>query len=176
MLAPTLRWDVGDCALEDLQQRLLDTLAAHVAGDRWVVRLAGDLVDLVDVDDSALGAADVEVGGLDESQEDVLHVLADVTGLGEARRVGDGEWDVENLRQRLREIGLATPGRADEQHVRLGELDVANRLGRADSLVVVVDLDRENLLGTLLADHILGERAAGGLAGGGEASLALRRP
>jgi hypothetical protein len=42
-------------AFEDLQQRLLHALARHVAGDGREPRLAGDLVDLVDVDDA--GAA-----------------------------------------------------------------------------------------------------------------------
>src|SRR5438132_13517291 len=91
VLATALRGDIGHGALEDLQQRLLHSFAAHVARDRRVVRLARDLVDLVDVDDSALGAADVEVRGLDQAQQDVLDVLADITGFGEARRVRDGK-------------------------------------------------------------------------------------
>src|SRR5260370_26645301 len=89
VLAPALRRYVGDGALEDLQQRLLDALAAHVACNRWVVRLARDLVDLVDVDDSAPRAADVEVGRLDEPEQDVLDVLADVAGLPAPRPPGD---------------------------------------------------------------------------------------
>jgi hypothetical protein len=54
MLAAALRRHVGDRAFHDLQQRLLHALARHVAGDRRVVGLAADLVDLVDVDDAAL--------------------------------------------------------------------------------------------------------------------------
>ena len=75
-------------------------------------RLAGDLVDLVDVDDAALGALDVVVGVLQEPQHDVLDVLADVAGLGQRRGVGDGEGHVEDPRQRLREQRLAGAGRA----------------------------------------------------------------
>src|SRR5207244_6144931 len=59
VLPPTLRRDVGDGALEDLEQRLLDSLAGNVAGDRDVLGLAADLVDLVDIDDAALGLLDV---------------------------------------------------------------------------------------------------------------------
>src|SRR5690349_16708172 len=70
VLAPTLRWDVRDRTLDDLQERLLNTFARDVARDRRVVALAGDLVDLVDVDDPALSALDVEVGGLDQAQQD----------------------------------------------------------------------------------------------------------
>ena len=87
--------------------------------------LRDDLVDLVDVDDAALGPADVEVGGLDQVQEDVLDVLADVAGLGQRRGVGDREGHVEDLGQRARQVRLAAAGGADEQDVALLELDVA---------------------------------------------------
>ena len=52
VLAPALRRHRRGGALEDLQQRLLDALAGDVARDRGVLRLAGHLVDLVDVDDA----------------------------------------------------------------------------------------------------------------------------
>ena len=42
-------------ALDYLEQRLLHALTGNVASDRGVVPLACDLVDLVDIDDTALG-------------------------------------------------------------------------------------------------------------------------
>ena len=89
-------------------------------------------------------------------QQDVLDVLADVTGLGQRRRVGDRERHVEDLRQRAREQRLAAAGRPDEQDVALLELDVLAGLG-ADALVVVVDGDGEDLLRLLLADDVLAQ-------------------
>ena len=56
MLAPALRRHRCHGAFHDLQKRLLHALPAHITGDRGVVRLAGDLVDLVDIDDAALRA------------------------------------------------------------------------------------------------------------------------
>ncbi len=152
--------DVGDRALEDLEQGLLDALARNVTGDRGVVRLAGDLVDLVDVDDPALGPGDVEVGRLDEPQEDVLDVLTDVAGLGQRGRIGDAERDVEDAGEGLGEERLARAGRPDQQNVRLLELDLVDRRAGVDPLVVVVDGDRQDLLGPILADDVLveGER------------------
>ena len=136
------------------------------------VALAGDLVDLVDVDDAARGLLHVVVGVVEQVLDDVLDVLADVAGLGEAGGVGDGEGDVEEARQRLGEQRLAGAGGADEQDVRLLELDVLGagaRLARAaggrggllrvDALVVVVDGDREDLLRAVLADHVVVEEA-----------------
>src|SRR4029079_8229871 len=162
--------------LEDLQQRLLDALARHVAGDRGVVGLAGDLVDLVDVDDAALGPGDVEVGRLDQPQQDVLDVLADVAGLRERRRVGDAERDVEDAGEGLGEERLAGARRPHEQDVRLLELDVVDRVAGVDPLVVVVDGDREDLLGPLLADDVLVERELdlAGVGGLGNRRLRLR--
>ena len=157
VLAPALRRHRRGRPLEDLQQRLLHAFAGDVAGDRRVVGLARDLVDLVDVDDPRLGLLDVVVGGLDQLQQDVLDVLADVAGLGQRGRVGDREGDVEDPGQGLGEQRLAAAGRAEQQDVRLLQLDLGVlALGRhLDPLVVVVDGDREGALGGLLADHVL---------------------
>ena len=76
VLAAALGRHAGHRALDDLEQRLLHALAGDVAGDRRVLALARDLVDLVDVDDAALGALDVVVRRLEQVQDDVLDVLA----------------------------------------------------------------------------------------------------
>ena len=160
MLAPALRRDVGDGAFEDLQQRLLDAFARDVAGDRGVFVLAADLVDFVDVDDPLLALLDVAAGRLQQLEDDVLDVFADVARLGQRRRVDDGEGDGEELGERLREQRLAGAGRADQEDVRLGQLDLvaaARLLLDLDPLVVVVDRDRELLLGLLLADDVFVE-------------------
>jgi hypothetical protein len=89
-----------------------------------VIGLAGDLVHLVDVDDPGLRLLDVVVGGLDQLEQDVLHILADVAGLGQRGGVGDGERDVEDLGQRLGQQRLAAAGGAEQQDVRFLQLDV----------------------------------------------------
>src|SRR5262245_60646505 len=160
MLAPALRRDVGHRAFEDLEQRLLHALARHVARNRRVLVLAADLVDLVDVDDALLALLDVAAGGLQQLEDDVLDVLADVAGLGQRRRVDDGERHRQQLGQGLREQRLAGAGRADQQDVGLGQLDVvaaARLLLDFEPLVVVGDGDGELLLGELLADHVFVE-------------------
>ena len=96
MLPSALRGHGCHGAFEDLQQRLLHALAGDVAGDRWVLRLAGDLVDLIDVDDPALCLREIEVRGLQQLEQDILHILADIPGLGEAGGVGDSKWHIEH--------------------------------------------------------------------------------
>ena len=86
-------------------------------------------------------------------QEDVLDVLADVAGLSEGGRIGNGEGHIEQARKRLCQERLAHACGTDEENVRLLELDVLIR-GGVDALVVVVDGDREHLLRRLLADHV----------------------
>ena len=155
VLAPALRRHRRDRSLENLEQRLLDALARDVARDRRVVGLARDLVDLVDVDDPGLGLLDVEVGRLDQLQEDVLDVLADVAGLGQRGGIGDRERDVQDARHRLREQRLAAAGRAEQEDVRLLELDLAVVRAHLHALVVVVDRDGERPLRLFLRDDVV---------------------
>src|SRR5690606_23559735 len=61
MLASALRRHRRDRSLDQLEQRLLNAFAGYVAGDRRVLALARNLVDLVDVDDAALRLVDVVI-------------------------------------------------------------------------------------------------------------------
>ncbi len=154
VLSAALGWDVGDGAFDQLEQRLLDALAGDIACDGGVVALASDLVDLVDVDDAALSARDVEVGGLNQPQQDVLDILADVARLGERGCVGDAKRHIQHLGERLGEQGFAAARRADEQDVGLLQLDVVHLHAGGDALVVVVNGDRQHLFGAILANHV----------------------
>ena len=178
VLAPTLRRDRSHCALQDLEESLLYPFSRNVPRDGRVLGLAGDLVDLVDVDDPLLSPVDVVVGGLEQLEEDVLHVLSDIASLGETGGVGDGEWDVELASEGLGQKRLARSRGADEEDVRLLQLDIALDLTTTDPLVVVVDGDGELLLGVFLAHHVvveirvdldrLGQLGEGDFLGGGE--------
>ena len=155
MLAAALGRHRGDGAFHDLEQRLLHALAGNVPGDRGIVGLAADLVDLVDIDDAALRALDVVVGRLQQLQDDVLDVLAHIAGFRQRGGVRHGEGHVEDAGERLRQQGLAGAGRPDQQDVRLRQLDVVVLGLMVEALVMVVDRDREDLLGVVLPDHIV---------------------
>ena len=116
----------------------------------------GDLVHFVDIDDAALGRLDVEVGGVEQLEEQVLDIFADVAGLGEGGGVADGEGDIEDLGQGAGEQGLAAAGRADQEDVALIDFDVGVAfIADAEPFVVVMDSDGEDFLGAVLADHVL---------------------
>ena len=107
MLAAALRRNIGDGAFQDLQQRLLHAFARNIAGDGRVLVLAADLVDLIDIDDARLAALHVPIGVLQQPQDDVLDVLADIAGFGQRGGVDNREWNVQDARQRLRQQGFA---------------------------------------------------------------------
>jgi len=159
VLAPALRRHVGHRAFEHLQEGLLHAFAGDVAGDGDVLGGLADLVDLVDVDDAPLGGFEVEVGGVQELQQQVLHVLAHVAGLGERGRVADGKGDVDDLGQGLRQERLAGAGRSQQEDVRLVEDDLGELALVGQAFVVVVDGHGEDLLGVVLADDVLVELA-----------------
>src|SRR5262249_32274772 len=103
---------------------------------------------------------DIVVGGLQQLEDDVLDVLADIAGFGERGRVRHGEGHIEDTRQRLRQQSLARAGRADQQDVRLRELDVVVFGLVVETLVVIMDRDREHLLSVILTDDIVIENFA----------------
>ncbi len=95
----------------------------NIAGDRRILVLAPDLIDFVDVDDAGLGAADIAVGRLQQLQDDVLDIFADVAGFGERGGIDDGEGHIQHAGQRLRQQCFAGSGRTDQHDVRLRQLD-----------------------------------------------------
>ena len=147
-------------ALDDLEQGLLDAFAADIAGDGRVVALARDLVDLVDVDNAALSSLYVVIGVLQQADDDVLDVFADVAGLGQVGGIRDGERHVEDTRQGLCQQRLARARWG--QGARYWTSAARHRRRRCDgrvvdALVVVVHGHRQDLLGALLADDVLVE-------------------
>ena len=131
--------------------------AGHVAGQGGRFALAGDLVDLVDVDDPLLGPLHIVIGSLQQAQDDVLHILAHVAGLGQVGGIGHGKGHLEDAGQGLGQQRLAGTGGPEQQDVALLHLHIARLLAGLDALVVVVDRDRQHLLGLVLADDVFVE-------------------
>ena len=157
-------------ALKNLKQRLLNALARNIAGDGEVLGLAGDLVNLIHVDNAHLSALNVAIGSIDELEKDVLHVLAHIAGLGERGGIGDGKRHLEDARERLGQQGLAGTGGTEQQDVGLGKLYLVHIVvelrahaavkGRHrgatldHAAIVVVHGHRHGALGVLLTHNI----------------------
>ena len=155
MLAAALWWNIGNCTFKNLQQRLLHTFAGDVAGDGRVFVLATDFIDLIDIDDAGLAACYVTVGSLQQLQDDVFDVFADVAGFGKSCCIDDGEGHVKHLREGMGEQRFTAASWADEEDVRLRQLHVRTaRAVHLDAFVVIVDSHCQFLLGRVLADHV----------------------
>ena len=157
-------------ALKNLKQCLLNALARNIAGNGEVLGLAGDLVDLVHVDNANLRALNVAIGSVDELEQDVLHILAHVAGLGKRGGISNGKRHLEDARERLGEQGLTGTGGTEQQNVGLGELHLVHiivelrvqtvvkgrKRGTAlnHAAIMVVHGNRHGALGVLLAHDI----------------------
>ena len=155
MLASALRRHVRHGAFQDLQKSLLDAFAGDVAGDGDVLGLLGDLVDFIDVDDTALGFLDVVVRGLDEAEEDVLDVIADVAGLCEGSGIGNRKRHIEVAGEGLGKEGLAAAGRPEEDDVGFLQLYAVIFAFEKETFVVIVHGDSQRDLGIVLLDDVL---------------------
>ena len=180
MLASALGRNGRHGALDNLQQGLLHTLTGHVTGDGEVLpTLASNLVDFVNVDDAALSLRHVTVGGIDEAQQDVFHVVTHVTGLGEGGCVDQSKGHIQLLRQGGGQVGFAAAGRAEHQNIGLAQLHLLPRRRReraggqhrvvqvVNTLVVVVHRHRQGALRGILTDDVVVEMGIN-LARGGQ--------
>ena len=157
MLTASLRSDIHDRTFQNLEQRLLNTLARHVARNARVVALARDLIYLVDKDDTSLGSLDIVVGNLQQTREDTLNILAHIARLGEHRRINNRERHIEQLCNGARDERLTRTRRTYKQDVRLVDLDICHLLLRRKTLIVVVDRHCDSSLSRVLTDDILVE-------------------
>ena len=70
MFSTALGRDRRHRSLQDLEERPVDPLSRDVPRDRRVLGLPRDLVHLVDVDDSAFTLGHVEIGGLEQPNQE----------------------------------------------------------------------------------------------------------
>src|SRR5229473_4221062 len=119
VLAPTLGRYVGNGAFNNLEQSLLYALARNIASNGWIVRLACDFVDLIDIDNAPLSTGYIKIRRLYEAQENVFDILTDVARFCERGRISDTERHVQNLGQRLCQQSFPTTGRTNHQDIAL---------------------------------------------------------
>ena len=154
MLAATLRRHIAYGAFQDLQQRLLYTFAADIARNRRIFAAAGNLIDLINVDDADFSLRNVKVRCLNELQQDVLHVLAHITSFRQRGCIGNGKGNPQHPGQRLSQQRFANAGGAQQQNIALLKLHIVV-LPAEDPLVVVIHCHRQHSFRVILPNHIL---------------------
>ena len=155
MLAPALRRNRSYGPFHDFQQCLLHTFTRHIAGDGGIIRFARDLVDFIDIHNSALRPLDIIIGGLQQFQNDVFDVFTHIARFGQRGGISHRERHIKNARQSLGQQCLTRAGRADQQDVGFSKLDVIMLGGMAKSFVMVVNRHRQHFLGMFLTNDIV---------------------
>ena len=133
---------------------MLYAFTGYIFCDGSVLSASGDLVDLIDIDDASFSLFDVVVCRLDQLQQYIFDIFADITGFCQCRGISDRERNTQNLSQGPRDVGLAGSCGADHQNIALLNFDI-RIAASVDSLVVVVNSHSECPFGSALSDHIL---------------------
>ena len=156
MLAPALRRHVGNGALDEFEQRLLHPFTRDVTRNGGAVALSADLVDFINVDDASLRPLDIVIRCLQELENDVFHIFADVPRFSQRGGIGQRERNIQIFREGLSQQRLACARRPQHEDVALLELHLIRVLvlGR-DALIVVMHGHREDSLGPLLPHDVL---------------------
>ena len=154
MLTSSLRRHVDHRSFKHLEQALLYAFSAHVTGDGGVLGFAGDLIDLIDEDNTSLGFGDIVISVLQQANEDSLYVFSDVSRLRKRGSVTDSERHLEHLRDGPSEKRLACAGRTDEKDIAFLYLYVIVGDRLQDTFVMVVHRNRKEALCFLLSDHV----------------------
>ena len=142
-------------------------------GDGYVFGLSSDLVDFIDIDNSALCLFDVLISRLKKTKYDVLNIVPHIARFRERGSVGNGKRNVKHACKRTGQVGFSTTGRAYEQCVAFLDLDVfefireeligvilapSDSQFRRKPFVVVMDGDGEYFFGMILTDDMLIEK------------------
>ena len=159
VLAPTLGGHRCCGAFNQLEQRLLHTLARHVSRNRRVFRLARDLVDLVNINNALLGFFHIVVAGLKQFGNDVFHIFAHITRFGEGGGVSHDKRHIEHARHGGGQQGFARARGSNQQNITFNQLHRIFFGGTfvTQALVVVVHRHGQGLFGVFLANHIVVE-------------------
>ena len=159
MLSSALGRNVRNSSFDDLQKSLLNALARNVAGYRAVFALARNLINLIDINNSALGFFYVEISCLNKAKQNILYVLADIARFCKGCGIGNGKRNVKHPCKRLRKKGFSYAGRTEEENVAFAQLyliGIALSLfnQRVNALVVVINSNRKRNLCVILTDNV----------------------
>ncbi len=155
VLTSPLRRHVDNRAFQHLKQALLYAFSAHIARDRRVLGLTGNLIHLIEEDDTPLRFRYIVVSVLQQAHEQRLHVFAYITRLGQRGSVADSERHLEHLGYRPCEKGLTRTGGTDKKNITLLDLHIIVGNLLQHTFVMVVNGYREETLGVILVDDIL---------------------
>ena len=107
MLSAALRRNVGNRAFQNLQKRLLYALAAYVTRNRRVFGLSGDFINFIDINNAFFRTFHIIVRRLNEPQQNVFYIFADIARFRKRGRVCYGKRHVKHFGKCLCKHGFA---------------------------------------------------------------------
>ena len=141
MLSAPLRRDVGNGSLQNFQQGLLHSFARNVPSDGRIFAFTGNLINFVDIDNAALRFLYVKIGRLNQAQQNILNVLADVASLGQSGGIGNGKRNSQHLGEGLCQQCLAGASGTQQKDIALLQLHTPISARAENPFIMVIDGD-----------------------------------
>ena len=154
MLSATLGRYGRNSPLQNLQQSLLNTFSGYIPGDGSILALSGDLIHLINVNNTPLGTLHIKVSCLQQAKKNVLYIIAHITRFRKCGSIGNGKRNVQNLCQSLRKQSFAAAGRTNQQNIALLKLHI-RVTAKEDTLIVIVYRYGQRYFGLFLANDIV---------------------
>ena len=155
MLAASLWRNIYHCAFQQLEQALLYSLTAHIAGDRRIVALAGNLVYLVNKHDTFFCSSHIIVSHLEQTAQNAFHIFAHITSLGKYRSINNSERHIQQFGDCTGKKRLSRSGAAHHDDVALFDFHTSVVYFLLQTLIVIIHRHGKRALGTILSDDIL---------------------
>ena len=101
MFASTLRRHASNSSFDNLEKGLLHAFTRNITCDRHVLTLLSNLVNFIHVDNATLCALNVKVSSLQEFEEDIFHILTNITSLSKSCCIRNRKRHIQALSQGL---------------------------------------------------------------------------
>ena len=153
MLSAALRRNIRNRSLKNFKQRLLNALAAYIAGYGSIFGLARDLIYLINIDYAALRLFNIIIRRLNQAEKYILDILAHISCLGKGGGIGDGNRHIKYFSQSLCKQGFSHTCRAKHQNIAFVQFNIGG-IGFKNALIVIVNRNRKRFFRVVLTDNI----------------------
>mmetsp|Transcript_6440 Transcript_6440/g.12722 ORF Transcript_6440/g.12722 Transcript_6440/m.12722 type:complete len:458 (+) Transcript_6440:232-1605(+) len=113
--------NIDDVALDDLQERMLNSLPGDIATDADISSRFANLVRFVEVNDSFLASFQILSAFEVELEQNTLNILANIPRLRQTRGIGNDQRDINQLGQCFDQQSLPGASGTDDDDVALIE-------------------------------------------------------
>ena len=138
-------------SLQKFQKSLLNSLSTYIS--LVGVLLLGDLVNLVDEDDSVFCFLHIIVSCRKKLGNNTLNIITDISCLCKGCRVCDGKRHLKKFCKHFYKICFTAASRSDHQHIGFLDFNIVHGIC-CHSLIMIIYCYRHYFLGIFLTDHI----------------------